>query len=197
MKRTLCALLLAALLPACATLRGPGGGGTNDRSRLWNEAHAAFARDSFPVAAALFQRLASEHPRSMEGRESRFYLGVLALEPRYAEFSPARAGEHLNIYLSLDTAQNVRVYRESAAQTLLRLSQQLRVPCEERIAALRCAPTVVERRVPGAPAPAASNGVSAAEVERLRNGITERDAEIARLREELARIRNTLVPRRP
>ena len=197
MKRILCVLLLGVLLPACATLRRDGDDNA-DRSRLWAGAHAALARDSVPVAAALFQRLAAEHPRTDEGREARFYLGVLHLEPRYAEFSPARSAEHFNIYLSLDSAQDVRVYREPAARSLLRLAQQLQLPCEDRIAALRGAPTVIERerRVPGAPTPAPTNGVSAAEAERLRGIIGDRDAEIARLREELARIRNTLVPRR-
>ncbi len=196
LKRLVCALLLAVLLPACASLRRADG---SERFRLWSQAHHAFGRDSLQVATALFQRLAAEHPRTAEGRESRFYLGALYLDPRHPDFNSARSAEHLGIYLAMDSTDNVRVYRESAAHTLLRLARQFQQPCETRVEPLRCTPTVVVDRRPagGAPAPAAANGVSAAEAERLRGIIADRDAEIRQLKEELQRIRNTLVPRRP
>ena len=190
-----CVLLLAALLPACATL-GAGSGG--ERGRLWDEAHAAFARDSLVQATERFGRLAAEYPETKEGREARFFLGALRLDPRNTRFSAATAAQDLRAYLAQDSARERTIYRRHEAETLLELAGQLERPCEERTAALRCTPEVVTQRVPGptqtVPNP---NGASAAQVERLRAELAERDAEIRRLREELNRIRETLVPRRP
>ena len=187
------ALLLLALLPACATVRGvvdPGG----DRVRLWNQAHDAYAADSFRVAAALFQRVVNEHPRSHEGHESRFYLGALSLEPR-SGVSLNGAEQQLSIYLAEDSLRKYRGYHGPEGKTLLALVRELRKPCGARDPGLPCTVEVVTRTEPGAPAPATSDASET--VARLRREISEREATIRDLREELQRIRNTLAPRRP
>jgi hypothetical protein len=195
--RKLFILLAALLLPACATLRG-GRPDAGERTRLWQAAHTAYQQDSFRVAAAAFQRLASDHPRTPEGHEARFYLGVLSLEPRSAvDLTMAR--QHLQLYLAADTLQNARGYHGREAASLLRLVSELQRPCDVRMGALACETRVVTR--PGAPEPAAPSsggdgGAGAAEAARLRRELGERDQTIKDLREELQRIRNTLAPRR-
>jgi hypothetical protein len=193
-RRALLAALL--LLPACAHL-SPGRGG-HERRDLWRDAHAAFFTDSFITAQGRFARLAADHPRTHEGRESHFYLGALLLDARNPGFDP-RAGEgHLAAYLAQDTTGEVTLYHRLEARALSRLAADLLQDCEKRIEPLRCETrTVVRRTGGGAPAEGPSNGASAAEVARLQAAVAERDEEIRRLREELQRIRNTLVPRRP
>lgn len=192
--RSVCVLLAVLLLPACATLRG-GGADSGGRAHLWEQAQGAYAQDSFRVAAAAFQRLASEHPRTYEGHEARFYLGVLSLEPRSSvDLTVAR--QQLQMYVTEDTA-GVRGYHGREAASLLRLVTELQRPCETRAAGVSCETRVVTRTVtePGTAAPA-PDGVSSAEAARLRREIGERDQTIRDLREELQRIRNTLAPRR-
>ncbi|CAA9360846.1 MAG: hypothetical protein AVDCRST_MAG68-4766 [uncultured Gemmatimonadetes bacterium] len=192
--RTLFILLAALFLPACATLRG-GRSDAGERTRLWQAAHAAYHQDSFRVAAAAFQRLATDYPRTPEGHEARFYLGVLSLEPRSAvDLTIAR--QHLQLYVGADTMQETRGYHGREAASLLRLVSELQRPCDVRVGALACETRVVTR--PGAPEPAAPTGGSenSAEAARLRREVAERDQTIKDLREELQRIRNTLAPRR-
>lgn len=189
------ALLLAA--PACATL---GLGSPGDRSRLWREAHGALHADSFAVAEAAFQRLAAEHPRSPEGREARYYLGVIEMTPDNPGMDLAAAAQHLSMFLALDSTFPDETRYRPEARRLLSVVTELRRPCAERRGAYQCvAPgpstVVVERTVPGAPAPSGD----AAEIARLRRALDERDETIRQLREEIQRIRNTLAPppRRP
>ncbi len=191
--RALRVLALPFLLASCASLGIGGGGG--DRKRDWDGAYRAYVADSLRLSEERFARLEREHPGTLEGREAKFFLAVLALDPRHAGWSARDAQRHLTSYLALDTARAGTIFRHAEATALLRLSSQLVVPCEERIGPLRCETRVVERRVPGAPQP--TQGVSGAEVDRLRREIAERDDQIRQLREELTRIRNTLVPRRP
>jgi hypothetical protein len=82
--RILLLLPLLPLLASCATLgRGRGNAGADEvRTRLWNEAFDAYSRDSLRVSQADFQRLAADYPRTHEGHEARYYLGVLSLDPR-------------------------------------------------------------------------------------------------------------------
>lgn len=190
--RTALSLLLAALLSACA-LGGRGGSdpGSPSRDHLWRQGHAALRQDSSRIAMAAFQRLASEHPHSMEGLEARFYLATLYLDPRMLDAQ--RATEHLELYLATDTAGG-RATRRPEATRLLALSRELSVPCERRTGTLRCEPAVVARPSGGDPSPA-RDGDQSAEVGRLRRELAERDATIRELREELTRIRNTLAPR--
>ena len=192
--RTASTFLLAALLSACAVF-GPENLGPDAARRddLWRQGHAAMQRDSFRVAMAAFQRLAAEHPRSDYGREARFYLGTLYLEPANASYDADLAVQNLEMYLAADTAGG-RVTRRPEAEMLLALSRQLAVPCEQRTGTLRCDPQVVARSDttvvvrPG-------GGDQSAEVARLRRELAERDGTIRELREELQRIRNTLAPR--
>jgi hypothetical protein len=195
--RNLCAVLTLLLLPACATLRAAESGG--ERTRLWQQAHNAYARDSLRAAAAAFGQLASRFPRTHEGHEARFYLGALSLDPRSpVELNTAR--QLLQQYVADDTARVVRGYHGREAGTLLRLVTELQRGCESRAPGLGCDTRVVTRATPAEPAPSSSPEPSAAataEAARLRREVAERDATIRELREELQRIRNTLAPRRP
>jgi hypothetical protein len=185
------------LLAACATL-GIGGGGRAQqgeaaRRQLWAQAFDAYSRDSIPVARALFQRLAGEHPRTHEGHEARYFIALLALDPRGAG-DPRMAEENLRIYLADDSAQSLRGGYRREATSLLRLTRELRSPCGSRTAGLGCDTTVVSRTVT---APPENGGATAADVARWRRMYGERGDTIRDLRAELERIRNTLAPRRP
>lgn len=191
------ALLFATLLSACSVF-GPSnlGPGAASRDQLWRQGHAALQADSFRVAMAAFQRLASEHPRDERGRESRFYLGALYLDPANPAYDANQAAQNLELYLAADTAGG-RMTRRPEAETLLGLSRQMVLPCEQRTGALRCDPDVIVRTRPaGADTVVVrQGGDQSAEVARLRREVNERDATIRQLREELQRIRNTLAPR--
>ena len=195
--RRLLVLLATLALPACATLRGGGGSDAGERTRLWRAAHTAYHQDSFRVAAAAFQRLAADFPRTTEGHEARFYLGVLSLEPRSAlDLTIAR--QHLQLYVTADTTQGMRGYHGREAESLLRHGSELQRPSDLRTGAVGCETRLVTR--PGAPEPAPPAATpspeSGAEAARLRRELAERDQTIRDLREELQRIRNTLAPRR-
>jgi len=184
--------LLLVLLPACASLRAAPAVDGN-QARLWNQGHAAYAQDSFRVAAAAFQRLAAEYPRTSEGHEARFYLGVLSLEPR-SGVDLTVAQQNLAIYLAEDSVQNRNGYHDREAATLLQLAGELQKECDARASGLQCEPGVVTRTVmQEAPSGGQASGAEAA---RLRREVGERDETIRQLREELQRIRNTLAPRR-
>lgn len=191
------AILFAALLSACSVFAPSNlGPGAASRDQLWRQGHAALHADSFRVAMAAFQRLAAEHPRDSQGREARFYLGTLYLDPDNPAYDAAQAEQNFALYLATDTAGG-RVTRRPEAETLLALSRQMVLPCEQRTGALRCDPDVVVRTRPGgADTVVVRQGSDqSAEVARLRREVGERDATIRQLREELQRIRNTLAPR--
>jgi hypothetical protein len=185
-------LLLLPLLAACATLGGGRGGGSDGaaRTRLWEQAFDAYSHDSVRVSQAIFQRLVADHPRTHEGHEARYYLGVLSLDPR-GNLDPRVADEHFRLYLADDSIRSLGGIHRREAQTLQKLAQELRSPCGQRDAAVGCDTTTVTRTVtvPGEAAP------SAAEVTRLRSDNRAKDAQIRELRAELERIRNTLAPR--
>jgi hypothetical protein len=191
------AILFAALLSACSVF-GPEnlGPGAASRDQLWRQGHAAMRADSFRIAMAAFQRLAAEHPRDEQGREARFFLGTLYLEPSNPAFDAALAAQNLELYLTADTAGG-RITRRPEAETLLGLSQQLAIPCEQRTGDLRCDPDVIVRTRPGGADTVVvrQGNDQSAEVSRLRRELAERDGTIRQLREELQRIRNTLAPR--
>lgn len=188
-------LALAALLGGCATLSTVT---APTRDGLWRQAHHAMRQDSVRIAIAAFQRLADEHPRTFEGREARFYLGTLYLEPREGTFDPASALRHLEAYVAEDSVRaRGRPIRRPEARSFRTLAREATLPCEQRTGALRCDPSVVvrTRTTPGDTVVVRTGGGDAAEVARLRAQVAERDATIRQLREELQRIRNTLAPR--
>jgi hypothetical protein len=189
--RTALSVLLLVLLSACASGGRGGAPGAPGRDLLWRQAHQAMHQDSSRIALAAFQRLAAEHPGTLEGTEARFYLGTLYLDPR--NFDATRAVEHLEMYLAADTMGG-RPARRPEAVRLLLLSRNLVLPCEQRTGSLRCEPAVVTRRTPGETV-VVRDGDQSAEVARLRREVAERDGTIRELREELQRIRNTLAPR--
>lgn len=188
-------LFLAALLSACAVFAPENlGPDAARRDGLWRQGHAAMQRDSFRVAMAAFQRLSAEHPHSDFGREALFYLGTLYLEPSNPAYDAGLATQNLELYLTADT-QGGRVTRRPEAETLLALSRQLTLPCEQRTGSLRCDPQVVTRPGGSDTVVVRQGSDQSAEVSRLRRELNERDATIRGLREELERIRNTLAPR--
>ena len=143
--KTASTLLLSALLSACAVFAPENlGPDAARRDGLWRQGHAAMQRDSFRIAMAAFQRLAAEHPRTDQGRDARFYLGTLYLEPSNPAYDAILATQNLEQYLALDTSGG-RITRRPEAETLLGLSRQLAVPCEQRTGSLRCDPTLVTR----------------------------------------------------
>ena len=194
--KTVLSLFSALLLSACSVFAPENlGPGAASRDQLWRQGHAAMHADSFRVAMAAFQRLAAEHPRSDPGREARFYLGALYLEPANPAYDAQQAVQNLEIYLAGDTSGG-RPTRRPEAETLLGLSRQLVLPCEQRTGTLRCDPDLIARTRPGGDTVVVRQGSDqSAEVSRLRRELAERDATIRELREELQRIRNTLAPR--
>jgi hypothetical protein len=187
-------VLLLPLLAACATLgRGRRGEVPDaERNRLWEQAFDAYSRDSVRVSQAIFHRLAADHPRTHEGHEARYYLGVLSLDPR-GNFDARAADDHFGVYLADDSIRALGGIHRREAETLRRLAQELRSPCAQRgSSGVGCDTAVVSRTVvvPGEAPPAGQ-----AEVARLRRIIDARDARIRELQAELERIRNTLAPR--
>jgi hypothetical protein len=186
-------LLLLPLLAGCATLGGRGRGAGGDdaaRIRLWDQAFDAYSRDSVRVSQAGFQRLAADYPRTHEGHEARYYLGVLSLDPR-GNFDARAADEHFGLYLADDSVRALNGVHRREALSLRRLAQELRNPCGQRAGGVGCDTAVVSRTV----TVPAEGGASTAEVARLRRQLGERDQRIQALQAELERIRNTLAPR--
>lgn len=187
-------LLLLPLIAACATTGAARGGGDDGgRARLWTEAFDAYSRDSVRVSQAVFQRLAAEYPRTHEGHEARYYLGVLSLDPR-GNLDPRAADEHFGMYLADDSIQALGGVHRREALSLRRLAQELRNPCAQRPGGVGCDTTVVSRTVT---VPVEATPATAAEVARLRRQLDARDQRIRDLQAELERIRNTLAPRTP
>lgn len=189
--RLLFAASLAALLGGCATLSTVT---SPSREGLWRQAHHAMREDSVRLAIAGFERLAAEFPGTTQGREARFYLGTLYLEPREGTFDAGRALQNLDVYVATDSARN-RPIRRPEARTLRALAREATLPCEQRTGPLRCDPAVVVRTRTSPGDTVVVRTGDAAELARLRQQVAERDATIRGLREELQRIRNTLAPR--
>lgn len=203
-----CLTLLVLLLPACATL----GVGRGDRGldALWVDAHTAFAQQRFADAERGFRRMAAEFPESREGREALFYLGSLQMDPRNPKWEPDSAAASLRRYLARDSVEPPRTLPRPEALVLLEIANQLNLPPHQRVPELQPQTRVITRITPGrtqppsAPPRVVSAAESLAEIERLRRLVSERDrqiadrdAEIRRQREDLERIRKTLVPQRP
>jgi len=170
------ALLAAACLAAAGcTTAGPG---RADRTALaWQASREAMRGGSFASAEESFRELAAEHPERPEGRESLFLLGVLYLDPRNPAWDAGRAEDYLGRYLHLAGPQDHR----PEALALFALARRLVEPAESDGDA-------------GASRIALEGTTAAAENGRLQKQLAEKDREIARLREELERIRRTLSP---
>jgi len=174
----LAALLAAACLlaaTACTTI-GPR---KPDRTALaWEAAREAMRGGSFARAEEAFLELIAGHPERPEGRESLYLLGVLYLDPRNPAWDAQRAEDHLGRYLRLQGPQDHR----AEALALFALARRLVEPP----ASADAAPPEQQVAIQGTAAEA-ENG-------RLEKQLAEKDREIARLREELERIRRTLSP---
>jgi hypothetical protein len=189
MKRFVVLLLL--LLPACAHLGLDSD--RRDRNDIWVEAHNAFSDGDFGRATALFGELADRFPGTVEGRESLFYLGTLHLDPRNPEWNSEPAETALTRYLEADSVRPGSIHRRPEGGTLLQLARQLNMPGRDRVPGLQ--PEVVvapEEQQPRVVVSGQESRALAAEVERLRGQIAERDSTIRQQREELERIRRTL-----
>lgn len=191
------ALLMLALLAACAHLRGTDAQ-ARQRTELWTDAHLAFHAEDFRGARATFQRLADEYPHTDEGREALFYLATLSLDPRNPEWNPEPAVPLLRDYLALDTARAV-IHRRPEATTLLRLADQLVLPAVEPrpVPGAGAAPAQEVPRAVARPPTTPVERQLQAEVDSLRRQLVEREDTILRYREELDRIRRVLSPRTP
>jgi hypothetical protein len=184
--------LLPILLLSCAHLPGTRGE-QRARSELWHLAHTALYTEDFARADSLFTTLAATYPNADEGREALFYLGTVYIDPRNPDWSSERTETALRQYLHQDTLGSL-IHRRPEALTLLELSKQLNLPPDQRVAGLQPGTrTLVERVV----TPATQQRELAAEVDRLRRMVAERDEQIRRQREELDRIRRALAPRSP
>jgi tetratricopeptide (TPR) repeat protein len=190
MKRTLLLIVLLSQLAGCAHLPGSFTA-PRERALLWSDAQTAFVEADFLRAQALFDRLARSHPRSLEGRESLFFLGAIYLDPRNPGWDSEPAEDWLSRYLELAENRRLRLYRYPEAQTLHELARQLNLPADDRVAGLQPEERVVqvEERVI---VPAEQNRALTVEVERLRQQLAERDARIRQQQDELERIRRTL-----
>src|SRR4051812_12338646 len=141
--KSLRVVLVLPLLAGCATLGGGSGRRAEAaRTDLWHQAFDAYSRDSLRVSAALFQRLAAEYPRTHEGHEARYYLGVLNLDP-HGTADLRAADEHLGIYLADDSIRALGGLHRREATTLQRLAHLLRDPCGQRGGSIGCDTTVV------------------------------------------------------
>jgi hypothetical protein len=187
MKR-LYSLLIIVLLSSCAHLPGLNRE-AGERADLWAEAHQALAAEEFERAETTFEQLAREYPESKEGRESLFYLGALRLDPRNPAWDPKPAELALRRYLAKDSVRTGSINRRPEGEVFLLIAQQLNLPAEERVPGLQPETRVVTERVV---VPARESRALRAEVERLRQQLAERDAELARQKEELERIRKAL-----
>ncbi len=179
------------LTSACAHARPTG---QSEPEALWETAQQALLDEEYEPAEAGFRRLAGFYPATEEGRDALFYIGAIRLDPLNPAWDPQPAEAALRQYVE-ETGANSDALRPEAL-TLLRLAAQLNMPAEQRVPGLAPATRVVTvpQRVVG---PAGQTRALRAEIEALRQQVTERDEQIRRQREELERIRRTLTPRTP
>jgi hypothetical protein len=188
--------LALLLLAGCAAF-AQGDSTEMERGETWSLAHQALAVEDFDRASALFERLATSHAGSDEGREAVFYLGAIRLDPRNPDWDPKPAEEYLRQYLTADSVPERMVApRRPEAQTLLELAAQLNMPPSERVPGLQAETQVVVEAAPQrVVVTAAESRALSAEVARLRRELAARDATIQTQRDEIERIRKTLTGR--
>lgn len=146
-------------------------------SRL-EAAREALHGGQFASADGALSELAADGPETAEGHQALFLLGVLHLDPRNPAWSPAEAEVVLSRYLEFPFGEH-----RPEAVSLYALARRLAAPF----------PYPLVARGEEA-APAAGPAGEAAESDRLRGEIAQRDRELARLRDELERIRRRLAP---
>jgi len=190
------ALLAAACVLAAAGCTTLAPHRPDPTARAWETARAAMRGGSFARAERGFAELAESRPERPEGRESLFLLGVLYLDPRNPAWDPERAESHLGRYLRLDGPQDHR----PEALALFALTRRLvESPESDREGEDQRPPQQVPVEDVGADVGRSADAGPAAdgaaeENGRLQRQLAEKDREIARLREELERIRRTLSP---
>lgn len=176
------------LLPAAIVLLLAFGAGcrttppeARPASRL-EAAREALHGGEFASADQALSALAAEKAGTSEGHEALFLLGLLHLDPRNPSWSPREAEAVLARYLEFPFGEH-----RPEGVALYALARRLAQP-------------QLSWGGGGAPSAAGGDGAAAGgtadggEVERLRGEVAARDRELAKLREELERIRRRLTP---
>ncbi|HEX6202897.1 MAG TPA: hypothetical protein VF100_07840 [Thermoanaerobaculia bacterium] len=161
-------------------------------SRL-DMAREALHRGAFTTADQILSALAAEEPDTAEGDEALFLLGLLHLDPRNPAWSPAEAEVVLARYLEFPFGEHrpegVALYalarRLAKPQIAATTARTVPLPADE-----------LEPPQPGAELEAIDAG-EASEADRLRAEVAARDRELAKLRDEIERIRRRLTPSPP
>lgn len=158
-------------------------------SRRIDAARDALHGGQFATADHLLSALAAGEPETAQGHQALFLLGMLHLDPRNPAWSPAEAEIILARYLEFPFGEH-----RPEAVALYALARRLAQPL----------PLFTRARAPAGgddgsgeaapPATAGAEGAEGDETERLRREIAARDRELAKLREELERIRRRLTP---
>lgn len=191
MTRTPLSLALSWLLLAagCSTVNGVF---ERPASRL-DTAREALHGGAFTTADQILSALAAEEARTAEGHEALFLLGLLHLDPRNPAWSPAEAEVVLARYLEFPFGAH-----RPEGVALYALARRLAKP---QIAATTARTVPLPADEPGPPQQGAGSQATAAgeasEVDRLRAEVAARDRELAKLRDEIERIRRRLTPPPP
>lgn len=144
-------------------------------------AREALHGGQFATADHLLTALAAGEPETAQGHQALFLLGMLHLDPRNPAWSPAEAEVVLARYLEFPFGEH-----RPEAVALYALARRLAAPMP------RVARIPAGEGGSGAMPPAIAGAVD--ESEHLRREIADRDRELAKLREELERIRRRLSP---
>ena len=199
MSRSCCHALLVALLLTAGCAHLPPEARRDDALDI---ARAALHGGEFVTADQMLSRLAAESPHGAHGHEAQFLLGILHLDPRNPAWNPTEAEHLLARYLDFPFGE-----RRTEAVVLYALARRLATP-QPRILSTG---TGIDKSTDigsdigadvgagigagtGEGPTAVGAGTPADEAERLRRELEARDRELAKLREELERIRRTLTP---
>lgn len=154
-------------------------------ARRIETAREALHGGQFATADHLLTALAAGEPETAEGHQALFLLGVLHLDPRNPGWSPAEAEIVLARYLEFPFGE-----QRPEAVALYALARRLAQPLPLFTRARAAAGGEGSAPAP----PAGAGGGEEDEAERLRREIADRDRELAKLRDELERIRRRLSP---